>query len=117
MRRINKILIADNEEKSSLLLKRILTIEEYEVSEANNVKEVLEIIVRRPPHLVILNLFMPAMNGYEVVKNLRNNAATSHIPIIILSDKKDLKTEIESLRQGADEFITKPNSTQPLINF
>jgi two-component system alkaline phosphatase synthesis response regulator PhoP len=68
------------------------------------------------PDLVLLDLMMPGMNGYEVCETLRSNTSTQTTPIIFLTAKDDEASEIEGLNKGADDYITKPISTVKLVS-
>ncbi|MBI5418101.1 response regulator [Candidatus Poribacteria bacterium] len=115
MPKTNRILTVDDDESFLFLLKNLLSTEGYEITEAHDGLEALQIIKHDLPHLVIMDLMMPKMNGDEVVKHLRNNAATNHIPIIMISANKDIKIEVESLRHGVDEYLTKPFQPEELL--
>jgi two-component system alkaline phosphatase synthesis response regulator PhoP len=68
------------------------------------------------PDLVLLDIMMPQMDGIEVCDRMREDPDLSHIPIIFLTARSDEKTEIEGLNKGADDYITKPISTNKLVS-
>ncbi|MBI5206688.1 MAG: response regulator [Candidatus Firestonebacteria bacterium] len=113
--KINKILIIDDDNDTLELLKSSLNSKGYKVDLANNGEEALEKIYHDLPHLVIMDLIMPGISGYDIVKKIRKDMVVSHIPIIMLTGKKDIQTEIESLEFGVDDFIAKPFKLDELL--
>ncbi|MGD2041599.1 MAG: response regulator, partial [Anaerolineae bacterium] len=87
----------------------------YETIVAPRGKEALEICRRNLPNLVILDIMLPDINGYEVCTQLRSNLRTSHIPIIFLTQKDERSDQITGLERGADDYITKPFDLQLLM--
>lgn len=100
------LLIEDNEELRAYL-RQILSAE-YEVYEAENGKEGLELAVQKIPSLIITDLMMPELDGMEMAKTLKEDFKTSHIPIIILTAKADIEDKLESLDLGVDDYLVKP---------
>lgn len=107
-----KILIADDEKRIRKLLRDFLIKEKYEVIEANDGEEALDLFVQRKPDLVILDVMMPKYSGIEVCKEIRRN---SNVPIIILTAKDSENDELEGFYSGADEYISKPFSPKILV--
>lgn len=83
----------------------------YDVILAENGEEGYELAVNRLPDLIITDIMMPGMNGYEMCKKLKDNPATSHIPVMLLSAKDTNQDKIDGYDAGADSYITKPFST------
>ena len=103
------ILIVDDDDQMRLLLKDILEHEGYRVETASDGIEGLAAVKRRMPNLVLTDLVMPAMDGSQLIRALRDDASTKHLPIIILSGYgKDTSDIVRGLEQGADDYITKP---------
>lgn len=100
-----KILIADDEAEIRNVLHLYLEIDGYEVVEAENGLEALEKIRREQPDLVILDIMMPGLDGYRVLRNIREQ---NNIPVIMLSAKDTDADKILGLDLGADDYITKP---------
>ena len=100
-----KILVVDDIEDIRSLLQEALQANEYHTLEAADGREALNMIEREPPDLVILDIAMPVMSGFQVLRQLRKN---SDIPIIMLSARTDTVDKVESLELGADDYITKP---------
>ncbi|MFA5010480.1 MAG: response regulator [Ignavibacteria bacterium] len=111
-----KILVVDDEKDIVDLLKYNLEKEkEFEVITALNGKEALSNVTENKPDLILLDIMMPEINGFEVCKRLKSNAATSKIPIIFLTAKENEIDEIIGLELGADDYIQKPISPRKVI--
>lgn len=106
------LLVEDNEEFLSYL-KRQLS-EQYQVLCATDGKEALKVLASESIDLIISDLMMPRMDGLELCASIKDNLEYCHIPVIILTAKSDLRTRIESMKIGADEYITKPFSSEYL---
>jgi len=78
-------------------------------------KQALELIVREPPDLVILDLMLPGMDGLEVCRRLRGNPATQDIPVIMLTAKTEEVDRIVGFEMGADDYVPKPFSPRELV--
>jgi len=100
------LLVEDNVEL--LLLMRQLLKSYYRVYSANNGKEALNIIQQKDLDLIISDVMMPEMDGYELTKKIKEDPNYNHLPIILLTAKTQDEDEQEALRVGADEFLTKP---------
>lgn len=88
--------------------------EHYEVLQAENGKQALDVLNNRQVHLIVSDIMMPEMDGYELCQRIKSDVAHSHIPIILLTAKNTLKSKIEGLEQGADAYIEKPFSPEHL---
>lgn len=110
-----KILVVDDEKDIVDILKYNLEREnEFEVIPAYNGKDAIE-LAASVPDLIILDIMMPELNGYEVCKRLKNNPETSSIPVIFLTAKENEIDEILGLEIGADDYISKPISPRKVI--
>ena len=107
-----KILVVDDMKELRTLLKQYLTQEGFEVATANNGQEALFIARQEKPDLIILDLMMPEMGGYEFIKAYNREANT---PIIILTAKLEESEKVLGLELGADDYITKPFSAGELL--
>jgi signal transduction histidine kinase/ligand-binding sensor domain-containing protein/DNA-binding response OmpR family regulator len=103
------LFIEDNEELRSFL--KIILSDSYHVIEAGNGTEGFEIARNQLPDLIITDLMMPGMDGLELARKIKEEVTTSHIPVVVLTAKTDLDTQVEALKTGADDFITKPFSS------
>jgi len=100
-----KILVVDDEERSLRLVEAMLAPEGYDVVLAHSGQEGLEMIRDTSPDIVLLDIMMPGMNGYEVLSILRQQ---SNIPVIMLTAKKEVTSARDALNLGADDYIRKP---------
>jgi DNA-binding response OmpR family regulator len=95
-------------------LRIYFTIKEYEVTIAKTGGEGLEQCRRKLPHVIVLDIMLPDMDGYEVCKRLRSHRRTSHVPIIFLTQKDERMDKIAGLSLGADDYVTKPFDMEEL---
>jgi len=110
-----KILVVDDEKDIVDILKYNLEREnEFEVLTASNGKEALAHAAMNPD-VIILDIMMPEINGFEVCKQLKNNPATAGIPVIFLTAKENEIDEILGLEIGADDYISKPISPRKVL--
>ncbi len=86
----------------------------YEVDVAERGADALEKTRHDLPHLIILDIMLPDMGGYEVCRALRSNMRTSHIPVIFLTQKDERSDKLQGLELGADDYITKPFDIEEL---
>ena len=107
-----KILLVDDEERIRKLLNLYLTREGYEITEAGDGKEALELALNEDFHCILLDLMMPEMDGIEVAKELRKEKST---PIIMLTAKGEEGDRVEGLEVGADDYIVKPFSPREVV--
>ncbi len=110
----NKVIIVEDNEELRQFIKRCLP-EKYETSEADNGLTGLKKIQEELPDLVICDIMMPGMDGYELCHQLKANTLTSHIPVIMLTAKTTLDHKLQGLKIGADAYLTKPFHTEELI--
>src|SRR5438093_10012306 len=106
------ILIADDEKHIVQLVKLYLTNEGYQVETAADGQEALEKARRLRPELVILDLMMPRVDGWEVCRRLRKE---SNVPVIMLTARTDDVDKIVGLELGADDYVTKPFNPRELV--
>ncbi|MEE9188311.1 MAG: response regulator [Anaerolineales bacterium] len=86
----------------------------YEVDIASRGSEALEKTRQRLPHLIVLDIMLPDIDGYEVCRTLRTYTRTSHIPVIFLTQKDERSDKLQGLELGADDYITKPFDIEEL---
>lgn len=87
---------------------------EYKILTANNGKEGLELALREIPDLIISDVMMPVMDGYELCNDIKKNETTKHIPVIFLTAKAGMDMKIEGYEKGADEYLVKPFNSEEL---
>jgi len=106
------ILVVDDDKSTRLLLRAVLEAENYTVTAARNGAEALEIMDREHVDLVVLDVMMPKMDGWQVCREIR---AYSKVPIIMLTARGDERDELQGFRLGVDEYISKPFSPKILV--
>ncbi len=102
------VLIVDDETHNRALLDIILSSEGYELITAASGEEALAVIEQRRPDIILLDIMMPELNGFQVITMLKADPATRDIPIILLSALDDLGAIERGLQVGAADFLTKP---------
>jgi two-component system, cell cycle response regulator len=107
------ILIVDDNEDILEFLGRTLNIK-YTILKAKNGNEALIILNQQTVQLIVSDIMMPIMDGFELCKVIKNNFEYSHIPLILLTAKSDIQTKIDGLELGADAYIEKPFSKEHL---
>jgi DNA-binding response OmpR family regulator len=111
----SRILVTDDEPITRMLVKLLLERERFEVLEAANGKQAVEIAVRERPDLVLIDLNMPEMDGYEAIGRLRRDFTLATLPIVVLTSEEGPGVEKRVLELGADDYITKPFSPKELV--
>lgn len=107
-----KILIVDDDEHISELISLYLIREGYDTKEVHDGKSALEAFKTYSPNLIMLDIMMPVMDGYEVCKEIRK---TSTVPIIMLTAKGDTIDKVLGLELGADDYIVKPFEAKEMV--
>jgi len=110
-----KILIVDDEPLNVKLMKAYLLSDQYQTISAFSGEEALEKVESDSPDLILLDIMMPGINGYEVTERLKNNPATRNIPIILVTALDGSDNKVKGLESGADEFLNKPVNTAELL--
>jgi two-component system phosphate regulon response regulator PhoB len=111
-----RILVADDEESVRQLLQIVLQHEGYEVVLATNGAEALLAAHNNPPDLILLDWMMPVLDGLSVLKQLRKDAATRDIPILMLTARQSDSDTTTALVGGADVYLTKPFEPQVVLS-
>ncbi len=110
-----RILIVDDEADIRDILRFTLEGEGYEIYEASNGEEGLQQIQRVSPHLILLDFMMPRLTGTEVCQILKKDILLQHLPVIILTSKKEITDKVEGIEAGADDYIVKPFDPLELV--
>ena len=113
---IDQILIAEDSLTQAEQLKYILEKNDYKVIVAKDGKEALEKVIKHKPSLVISDIMMPEMNGYELCNEIKSNEAIFDVPVILLTSLSNSEDILEGISCGADNFITKPYREDYLIS-
>jgi DNA-binding response OmpR family regulator len=109
-----KILVVEDDVDISNMLRIYFSGQGYEVQVAPRGGDALDYTRKQLPHLIVLDIMLPDMDGYAVCKELRTTTRTSHIPIIFLTQKDERSDKIAGLELGADDYITKPFDIEEL---
>jgi len=110
-----KILIVDDDEFNVDILEQSLNLEGYDTISVRSGKEAIEAVKNLNVDLVLLDIMMPDMNGYEVCKIIKSDKKISYIPVIMLTAKKDRSDKVQGLDIGADDYVTKPFHKEELV--
>ena len=103
-----RILIVDDDPHNRQLLEVMLAPEGYQIVTAATGEDALAIVAQQPPDLILLDVMMPGMDGYQVVARIKSNLATQHIRVLMLSALSDRNSRMHGLSAGAEDFLTKP---------
>lgn len=109
------ILIVDDIEYNIILLNQILENSGYRVLSAMSGKKCLEILEKELPDIILLDVIMPELNGFDISERIKSNDRTKNIPIIFLSAISDYETKLKGLEKGAVDYITKPYDDREVI--
>jgi two-component system, sensor histidine kinase and response regulator len=110
-----KILLIDDVEENIIVLRERLENEGYEIISATDGKTGIALADQEIPELIICDIMMPSMNGYEVMEMIHNNERTKAIPFIFLTAKADIQDIRQGMQSGADDYIAKPFDSKQLI--
>ena len=109
-----RLLIVEDDTDISNMLRIYFTGQNYEVDTALRGSDALEKTRQNLPHLIVLDIMLPDIDGFEVCRVLRTNTRTSHVPIIFLTQKDERSDKLQGLELGADDYITKPFDIEEL---
>lgn len=111
-----RILIAEDNAEIRTLVSSILVEEGHKVGVAQNGQQALDMLVDDPPDVLVLDIMMPQMDGYTVLKELKGAGAKEQMKILILTAKTSESDWVRGYKLGADAYLTKPFDTDELIN-
>ncbi len=109
-----KVLVVDDEVLNLNLIEAYLD-EEYEVIKAQSGSEALNKIIEDKPDIVLLDIMMPQISGYDVCRSIKENGATRFIPIVMCTALSGSEAKIKAIEIGADDFLTKPINREELF--
>ena len=112
---INKILVVDDSPTERHVLVELLTRKGYQVLTAESGEEGIEKAKSEQPDLVLMDVVMPGLNGYQATRTLTRDDATKHIPVIVCTSKGQKTDKIWGLRQGAQNYMVKPINPEELL--
>lgn len=103
-----RVLVVDDSATIRAVLGRMLEVDGYQVTRAADGESALELARAEPPALIFLDIVLPGINGFAVLRSLRHDPATRHIPIVMISGNQQATEQFYVQRFGADDFISKP---------
>ncbi|MDF2934994.1 MAG: transcriptional regulator [Paenibacillaceae bacterium] len=109
----HKITVIDDDEKITSMLKRSLTFEGYDVVTAPDGQEGLKRILEHEPEVIVLDVMMPRLDGWEVCRRIRDGGITT--PVLMLTAKDDISDRVKGLDLGADDYLVKPFALEELL--
>src|SRR5438128_6835218 len=110
-----KVLVVDDMPVNVKLLADLLAVKGYAVVTAANGAEALAKVDKEQPGLVLLDVMMPGMSGYDVCRRIRQNAATAMLPVIMVTALDPTQERVKGIEAGADDFLTKPINQPELL--
>src|SRR5574341_805170 len=110
----SRLLVVEDDIDIAKMLKIYFSGMDFDVDVAVRGSDALEKTKQVLPHLIVLDIMLPDIDGYEVCRNLRTNMRTSHIPVIFLTQKDERSDKLQGLELGADDYITKPFDIEEL---
>lgn len=110
-----RLLLIDDDPNLILLVKDYLEFRGYEVITAENGRAALEVLEKDIPDMIICDVMMPEMDGYSLVKNVREDPRTSWVPVLFLSAKGQSQDRVKGLNTGADVYMVKPFEPEELV--
>ena len=113
--RVRNIVIVEDDEDIADSIRYNIEREGFRARIASTGEQALDLILDKPPHMVLLDLNLPHMNGFELCRRLRSEATTSKIPILMLTARANEADKVLGLNLGADDYITKPFSMRELV--
>ena len=109
------VLVVDDVPTNVMLVQAILKKEGYTLLTTDSGAKALRIAQERHPNLILLDIMMPEMDGYEVLQHLKSNPETNNIPVIIMSALSDMQSIVKGYQLGATEYVTKPFQREELV--
>lgn len=113
---IETIMVVDDSETDRFLLTEMLESAGYKVITANSGEECLTKVEETPPDMVLMDVIMPGLNGFQTTRALSKNPQTAHIPVIVCTGKEQATDRMWALRQGAKDSVIKPVVAEDLLN-
>lgn len=109
------ILVVDDDKMTRRILQLLFIRNGYDVIEAENGKEALELIEENCPDMVVIDVLMPVMDGFTTVRQIRAKLNCAELPVLFLTAKADMESECEGMKVGAQRFLNKPINLDDLV--
>ncbi len=109
------VLVVDDEETNRELLRDLLEAQGHQVTEAENGEQALQEVKESPPDVILLDVMMPGLDGFEVCRRLKADLETAPIPVLLVTALKERSDRLTGIEAGANDFISKPVDTQDVI--
>jgi twitching motility two-component system response regulator PilH len=113
---IQTIMVVDDSETDRFLLTEMLEAAGYTVTTAENGEDCLAKVETSPPDMVLMDVIMPGLNGFQTTRALSKNPQTAHIPVIVCTGKEQATDRMWALRQGAKDCVIKPVQAEELLS-
>lgn len=110
-----RVLVVDDEPAVATVFRKLLTHEDFAVEVATDGPSALTAIARQPPDVVLLDVLMPGLDGFEVCRHIKREPATRLTPVVLITALNDRDSRIKGRQAGADDFLTKPVDLQELL--
>ena len=110
-----RILVVEDQEDNRQILRDLLSSADYEMDEAENGEEAITAVAKQRPDLILMDIQLPIMDGYEATRRIKGNPATKDIPIIVVTSYALSGDEGKALQAGCDAYVTKPYSPRALL--
>src|SRR5688572_8129707 len=111
----NSILVVDDDSSNRLLLEELLRAQGYEVITAADGQQALDTVVRHPPDLVLCDVMMPVLNGFDVCRLLKDRPETELTPVVLVTALMATADRVRGIEAGADDFLNKPYDHSELL--
>ncbi|NIP17983.1 MAG: response regulator [Xanthomonadales bacterium] len=111
-----KVMIVDDSKTARFRLRRMIREWGHDVLTARNGEEALELARSEQPQIILMDIVMPGMNGYQAKRTLARDPDTQHIPVIFVSSRDEETDRVWGMRQGAVDYVTKPVKPEDLFN-
>ena len=112
---VQRVLVVEDERDIAALIAYQLTREGFRVETAGTGTEALQAVARDVPDLVVLDRMLPGITGDEVLQRLKDEPSTAHVPVLVLTAKREQEDRIKGFEMGADDYLTKPFSPRELV--
>jgi two-component system cell cycle response regulator DivK len=110
-----RILVVEDQEDNMQILRDVLVSADYQVSEAENGEEALAEVAKQRPDLILMDIQLPIMDGYEATRRIKADSATRSIPVIAITSYALGRDEERARAAGCDDFVPKPYSPRDLL--